>query len=157
TGTYVLFELPKGSTDTAKFVGTPLVIEVKKDKQRGAPEGPMVVKMLPLQYALMQTDQGAITMAFYYDVAPHTVDNFLTLSAEGYYDGLTFHRIIPGFVLQGGDPRGDGSGGPGYSITAEFNDRPHTEGVLSMARKGDPNEASGGMPRSEFANSAGSQ
>jgi peptidyl-prolyl cis-trans isomerase B (cyclophilin B) len=80
-------------------------------------------------------------MAFYYDVAPNTVDSFLRLSSEGYYDGLTFHRILPGFVIQGGDPKGDGSGGPGFSVGAEFNPQLHTEGVLSMARAEDPNSA----------------
>jgi peptidyl-prolyl cis-trans isomerase B (cyclophilin B) len=67
-----------------------------------------------------------------------TVDSFLHLSRTGYYDGLKFHRIIPGFMIQGGDPKGDGTGGPGYSIPHEFNDHPHLEGVLSMARAQDP-------------------
>ncbi len=98
-----------------------------------------------------------MTIAFFYDVAPNTTANFVDLASAGYYDGLTFHRIVPGFVIQTGDPRGDGSGGPGYSIDAEFSDRPHEAGVLSMARSGDPNEASGAPPRAEFANSAGSQ
>jgi cyclophilin family peptidyl-prolyl cis-trans isomerase len=87
----------------------------------------------------MTTEQGPITYVFYCDVAPLTVESFLNLSRTGYYDGLTFHRIVPGFVIQGGDPKGDGTGGPGYSIPAEFNDRPHLEGVLSMARSNDPN------------------
>ena len=89
----------------------------------------------------MTTKQGPMTMAFYYDVAPHTVENFLDLAEHGYYDGLTFHRIVPGFVIQGGDPRGDGTGGPGYQIPAEFNERQHEAGVLSMARSNDPDSA----------------
>ena len=89
----------------------------------------------------MTTAAGPMTMDFYYDSAPNTVDSFLRLSAEGYYDGLTFHRIVPGFVIQGGDPKGDGTGGPGFSVGAEFNDRQHLEGVLSMARASDPNSA----------------
>lgn len=140
-GTYVLYAVPQGKTSHQDFVGTPLVIQVRQDSRRGAPPGAMVIKVEPLRYAVMKTESGEITMAFYYDVAPHTVANFLNLAAEGYYNGLTFHRIIPQFVIQGGDPRGDGSGGPGYSIDAEFNDRPHEEGVLSMARSGDPNSA----------------
>ena len=96
-------------------------------------------------------------MVFYYDVVPNTAENFLRLSEEGFYDGLTFHRIVPGFVIQGGDPRGDGTGGPGYMINAEFSTKPHKEGVLSMARSGDPGEGTGGRPRPEFANSASSQ
>ena len=66
----------------------------------------------------MTTDQGPTTFAFYYDIAPNTVDSFLRLADQGYFDGLTFHRIVPGFVLQGGDPRGDGMGGPGYQVNA---------------------------------------
>jgi peptidyl-prolyl cis-trans isomerase B (cyclophilin B) len=89
----------------------------------------------------MKTDQGSMTMVFYYDVAPVTVSSFLHLSRTGYYNGLTFHRILPNFVLQGGDPKGDGTGGPGYQVQAEFNDRPHLPGVLSMARSEDPNSA----------------
>jgi peptidyl-prolyl cis-trans isomerase B (cyclophilin B) len=98
-----------------------------------------------------------MTVALYYDVAPDTVANFINLARGGYYDNLTFHRIVPGFVIQGGDPRGDGTGNPGYRIEAEFNTRPHVKGVLSMAREGDPMERGGIMPRPEYANSAGSQ
>ena len=161
-GTYLLYLVKKGTEKDlagppAEFIGTPLVIGVRQDTRPGAPAGPMVARVEPLRYALMNTAAGPITMAFYYDVAPNTAENFLKLSQEGFYDGLTFHRIVPGFVIQGGDPRGDGTGSPGYNITAEFNLRPHKEGVLSMARSGDPNERSGAMPRPEFANSASSQ
>jgi peptidyl-prolyl cis-trans isomerase B (cyclophilin B) len=155
-GSYLLFAVPK---DAARkdFVGTPLVINVEEDRRQGATPGPMVVRVEPLVYVNMTTDAGPMTLAFYYDVAPNTVGNFLRLCGEGFYDGLSFHRIAPDFVVQGGDPRGDGTGGPGYSVQAEFNDRPHLEGVLSMARSSDPNEAGGAVPRAEFANSAGSQ
>ena len=142
-GVYVLYAKAAGGDDKTNepghFLGTPVVISVRADSRRGAPEGPMVVRVEPLRYAVMSTDFGDVTMAFYYDVAPNTVDNFLRLASGGYFDGLTFHRIVPGFVIQGGDPRGDGTGGPGYSIDAEFNDRQHREGVLSMARSQDPN------------------
>ncbi len=154
-GTYVLYAVPRGKA-MDQFIGTPLVINVREDKRRGAPPGAMVTRVQPMSYAVMETEAGPMTLAFYYDAAPNTVENFLSLAAEGYYDGLTFHRVVPGFVIQGGDPRGDGTGGPGYQIVAEFNDRPHKPGVLSMARNGDPNEA-GGVIRSEYANSAGSQ
>ena len=83
----------------------------------------------------------------YPDIAPITVNNFISLIQKNFYDGLTFHRIIPGFMIQGGDPEGIGIGGPGYSIKGEFsmngvpNDLAHTEGVLSMARAMDPNSA----------------
>jgi peptidyl-prolyl cis-trans isomerase B (cyclophilin B) len=148
-GTFVLYALAKGSSPSQAgppkdFLGTPLVIEVLPQAQQ--PTAAVVTHVLPLQYAVMKTDAGALTEVFYYDVAPHTVDNFLTLSSGGYYDGLVFHRVVPGFVIQGGDPLGGdpdpakrGSGGPGYTIIAEFNDRPHLEGVLSMARASDPN------------------
>lgn len=155
-GAYVLLAVPPGKAP-AQFVGTPLVISVRGDTRRDAPPGPMVVKVEPLCYAVMSTNQGDMTMAFYYDVAPITTNSFLSLAAGGYFDGLNFHRIIPGFVIQGGDPRGDGTGGPGYHIEAEFNSRKHEEGVLSMARQGDPVERQGLMPRAEAANSAGSQ
>ena len=146
-----------GNLAPTKFIGTPLVIDVRQDRRRGAPPGPMVVRVQPLEYAVMQTAHGPVTLGFFYDVAPHTVNNFLSLAQDGYYDGLTFHRVVPGYVIQGGDPRGDGTGGPGYMIDAEFSSRPHEEGVLSMARTGDPGEGPGVMPRPEFANSAGSQ
>lgn len=80
-------------------------------------------------------------------VAPNTVANFISLIEEGYYDGLIFHRVIPGFMIQGGDPSGNGSGGPGYSIDGEFtsngfeNNLKHERGVVSMARTGEPNSA----------------
>jgi peptidyl-prolyl cis-trans isomerase B (cyclophilin B) len=136
-GSYVLFAVPKGG-GPANFVGTPVVIEVLTDKRQG---GILVTRVEPLQYAVMTTDQGPMTMIFYYDSAPNTVESFLRLSSQGFYDGLTFHRIVPGFVIQGGDPRGDGTGGPGYSVAAEFSDRPHEEGALSMARASDPDSA----------------
>lgn len=83
----------------------------------------------------------------YPDIAPQSVGNFIALANSGFYDGLTFHRVIPGFMIQGGDPKGTGTGGPGYSIKGEFaangvkNPLKHTEGVLSMARSMMPNSA----------------
>ena len=85
-------------------------------------------------------DGGVIVLELYPDVAPQSVRNFVHLARQGFYDGLKFHRIISGFMIQGGDPRGNGSGGPGYSIKGEFrqngvpNDISHERGVLSMAR-----------------------
>jgi len=156
-GTYLLYALPKGASSINDFVGTPLVIDVRVDKRRGAPLDAMVTKIEPLSYATIATDKGEMNVAFYHDVAPNAVASFQSLAAGGYFDGLKFHRIVPGFVVQSGDPRGDGTGGPGYNLGAEFSDRPHEEGVLSMARSGDPNEGPGVPPRPEFANSAGSQ
>ncbi len=89
----------------------------------------------------INTEFGAITVELWNDVAPGHAANFLKLVDEGFYDGLTFHRIIPQFVIQGGCPRGDGTGGPGWTVKAEFNNRKHEKGVLSMARSSDPNSA----------------
>ena len=93
-------------------------------------------------------DYGTITIELYPDMAPNTVANFVNLIEEGFYDGLTFHRSVPGFVLQGGDPDGDGTGGPGYTIKGEFssngytqNTLSHTRGVISMARSRDNDSA----------------
>jgi len=82
-----------------------------------------------------------MTVELWNDVAPKHVENFLKLGREGFYDDLKFHRILPGFMIQGGCPRGDGTGGPGWSVDAEFNDREHQPGTLSMARSVDPDSA----------------
>ena len=93
-------------------------------------------------------DMGDIKAELYPDVAPITVENFVKLAGSGFYNGLTFHRIISGFMIQGGDPEGTGMGGPGYSIKGEFaangfdNPISHRRGVISMARPRDPNGAS---------------
>ncbi len=84
---------------------------------------------------------GEIKMEFYPADAPKTVENFVTLAKKGFYDGLTFHRVEPGFVAQGGDPKGDGTGGPGYMIKAEFNKQKHLRGTLAMARSQNPDSA----------------
>ena len=92
-------------------------------------------------------NHGDIVLRLRKDIAPETVENFRKLVSEKFYDGLTFHRVIPGFMIQGGDPDGTGMGGPGYEIRGEFthngfqNDLLHTRGVLSMARTADPNSA----------------
>ena len=93
-------------------------------------------------------DFGTIEAELYPDKAPNTVNNFIELANSGFYDGLTFHRVVEGFMNQGGDPKGDGTGGPGYSIKGEFsgngyeaNDLKHTTGVLSMARAQNPDSA----------------
>ena len=93
-------------------------------------------------------DLGEIRLRFFPDKAPGHVDNFKKLTRQGFYDGTTFHRVIPRFMIQGGDPQSkddnpdnDGQGGPGYTIPAEFNDVPHGRGILSMARSSDPDSA----------------
>ena len=92
-------------------------------------------------------DYGTIELELYPEVAPNTVNNFISLANSGFYDGLTFHRVIKGFMIQGGDPDGIGTGGPGYSIAGEFtsngfaNSLKHTKGVISMARGKNPDSA----------------
>ncbi|UCE78299.1 MAG: peptidylprolyl isomerase [Nitrospiraceae bacterium] len=98
--------------------------------------------------AIIKTKQGEIELRFFPDVAPNHVDNFMELAKKGFYDGTIFHRVIPGFMIQGGDPNSKdqdrsrhGIGGPGYTVKAEFNNRSHKRGTLSMARSSDPDSA----------------
>lgn len=98
--------------------------------------------------AELKTSLGNITIEFFPDVAPNHVENFKKLARSGFYDGTTFHRVIPGFMIQGGDPNSKsddrnkhGTGGPGYTIDAEFSDTKHVRGIVSMARSSDPNSA----------------
>jgi peptidyl-prolyl cis-trans isomerase B (cyclophilin B) len=101
------------------------------------------------EVAVIKTSLGEMVVEFWPDVAPNTVENFKKLARQGFYDGTAFHRIIKGFMIQGGDPNTKeagkedehGMGHPGYRIKAEFNDRPHVRGVLSMARGGHPDSA----------------
>lgn len=91
--------------------------------------------------ALQIKDYGTVVIELYPEIAPNTVNNFISLVKSGFYDGSSFHRSVPGFMIQGGDPNGNGTGGPGYTIQGEFsangfaNDLKHTEGVVSMARR----------------------
>ena len=98
--------------------------------------------------AVLETSMGKITFELLPDVAPNHVENFKKLARSGFYDGTTFHRVIPSFMIQGGDPNSkdedrsnDGRGGPGYTIDAEFSDMKHVRGIVSMARASDPNSA----------------
>ena len=97
-------------------------------------------RMHPTAVIVMQKG-GEIRIELYPEDAPKTVESFVTLSKKGFYDGLTFHRVVPGFVAQGGDPKGDGTGGPGYMLKAEFNARKHLRGTLAMARAQSPDSA----------------
>ncbi len=106
------------------------------------------IKKMSETTAVIETKFGNISLKFFPDVAPGHVQNFIDLAKKGFYDGTTFHRVIPGFMIQGGDPnsknadkRSHGTGGPGYTIKAEFNDRPHKRGTLSMARAQNPDSA----------------
>ena len=125
-----------------------------------APRKEKSVSKSPRDYAntlaTLQTDMGDITLKFFYDKAPHHVQNFVDLAASGFYDGTMFHRVIPGFMIQGGDPNtkkpedpthpygtgGNVVDGKENRLKAEFNDTPHKRGIVSMARSSDPNSAS---------------
>ena len=105
---------------------------------KAAPKGGKTVK----QSAVITMEKGGeIAIEFFPDDAPKTVENFVTLAKKGFYNGVTFHRVEPGFVVQGGDPKGNGTGGPGYTIPAEFNKQKHVRGAVAMARTSDPNSA----------------
>jgi peptidyl-prolyl cis-trans isomerase B (cyclophilin B) len=106
------------------------------------------IKIMSMTKATIETKFGNITLKFFPDVAPGHVNNFIELAKKGFYDGTTFHRVIPGFMIQGGDPNTKnpdkgmhGMGGPGYTIKAEFNVKPHKRGTLSMARAQSPDSA----------------
>ena len=86
--------------------------------------------------ATIETHEGKIVLELNFKEAPNTVANFVDLASKGFYDGLTFHRVIPGFMIQGGDPEGKGTGGPGYTIDNEANSLKHETGVISMANRG---------------------
>ncbi len=144
----------------------PLLIETLFNPDRGLPElkraearmggpipddmkkqfSPVVTHMELAQIAVITTDKGTIKAKFAYDVAPHTIDNYISLARQNFYDNSAFHRIISGFMIQGGDayanvPGQAGMGGPGYEVMKEFSDKKHVRGVLSMARSSDPNSA----------------
>ncbi len=118
--------------------------ETKKDESK-----PVSTAADTNEVAIIKTTAGEMVVEFWTDVAPKTVENFKTLAKKGFYDGQAFHRVIKGFMIQGGDPLTKdpskegawGTGGPGYQIKAEFNDRSHKRGVLSMARSNNPDSA----------------
>ena len=106
------------------------------------------IKKMAETKAVIETKFGNIELKFFPDVAPGHVNNFIELAKKGFYDGTTSHRVIPGFMIQGGDPNSKdpdkskhGMGGPGYTIKAEFNEKPHKKGTLSMARSAHPDSA----------------
>ena len=101
-----------------------------------------VLKADQVYTALVTLEKGdTFEILFYPNIAPNHVANFVSLAKKGYYNGVTFHRVLEDFMAQGGDPTGSGSGGPGYPIPAEFSDIPHVRGSVSMARTADPNSA----------------
>jgi cyclophilin family peptidyl-prolyl cis-trans isomerase len=124
--------------------GTDKKMTQDKPKQT---ENPLAAKRAPIRnkankFVTLETSMGKLTLELYHDVAPGHADSFLALTHKGFYNGTKFHRIIDNFMIQGGDPLGNGTGGAGYNLKAEFSDLPHEEGTLSMARAQDPNSAS---------------
>ncbi|MCU0494719.1 MAG: peptidylprolyl isomerase [Chloroflexaceae bacterium] len=103
----------------------------------------MTIDPTKTYHAQIETPRGTIKAELYPSVAPQTVNSFVFLAREGFYDGLTWHRVIKDFMAQGGDPTGTGTGGPGYNVPGEFSDKLlfDTPGVLAMARAADPNSA----------------
>ena len=95
----------------------------------------------PGSHVLIETDRGKLTIELFPDVAPKTAARFTELVKKGFYNGLTFHRVVPKFLIQGGDPSGDGTGGSGQAIPAEFNEKKHKAGTVGMARTKDPDSA----------------
>jgi peptidyl-prolyl cis-trans isomerase B (cyclophilin B) len=126
------------------FVAAPARSEDKKEEKKDT-----AAMSEPKEVAVIKTSEGEMVAEFWPDVAPKTVENFKKLAKSGFYDGTAFHRVIKGFMIQGGDPltkdeskKGRwGTGDPGYKIDAEFNKKSHERGVLSMARSQDPNSA----------------
>lgn len=126
-------------------VATPVRGQEKKEE----PKKDTATMSEPKEVAVIKTTEGEMVAEFWPDVAPKTVENFKKLAKSGFYDGTAFHRIIKGFMIQGGDPLTKdeskqsrwGTGDPGYKIDAEFNKKSHERGVLSMARSADPNSA----------------
>jgi cyclophilin family peptidyl-prolyl cis-trans isomerase len=127
----------------ALALGIATVAQAAEKKERKHYDKPPEMKIDPAKtyVATIETTLGTIVAELNPKIAPKTVNSFVFLSKEGFYDGVIFHRVIPGFMIQGGDPDGNGTGGPGYSVPAEFNETKHVRGVLSMARSADPNSA----------------
>jgi cyclophilin family peptidyl-prolyl cis-trans isomerase len=117
-----------------KKPATPEVREITDMKTDAVAPGKKLI-------ATVETNKGTFSFELFPEDAPATVQNFVKLAREGFYDGTIFHRVVPGFVIQGGDPTGTGTGGPGYTIKAEFNARKHVAGTVAMARSADPNSA----------------
>src|SRR5688500_8885589 len=120
------------------FAAAPAFAQEKKTWDR---EPEMKIDVNKVYVARMETTEGTIVIELYPKQAPRHVNSFIFLAKEGFYNGVIFHRVIPNFMIQGGDPTGTGTGGPGYSLKAEFNDTKHTRGVLSAARSQSPDSA----------------
>ncbi len=141
----------KGSPPVSQRVveGSDETLAASSKAESAASEAPPAMTMPDPELAVIKTAHGEMTLEFWPDVAPNTVANFKKLAKQGFYNATAFHRIVKGFMIQGGDPNTKnpamaqkfGQGGPGYMIKAEFNNRKHVRGVLSMARSSNPDSA----------------
>ncbi len=143
TRTEKLAAMQMGEACGLRLCNAPFMPEQNEpaDARRRAPAGDESasgVEAARNSRAHISTGKGEIVFEFFPDDAPRHCAAFINLAKSGFYDGLKFHRVEPGFVVQGGDPAGDGTGGPGYTLKAEFNDRPHVRGTVAMARAGHP-------------------
>jgi peptidyl-prolyl cis-trans isomerase B (cyclophilin B) len=138
-------------TTFALMLALALPLAAAAQAAKGKGKGTKVPRDYANTIATLQTDMGDIQIKFVYDKAPKHVENFVDLAAKGFYDGTLFHRVIPGFMIQGGDPNTKkpedpshpyGTGGSDTKLKAEFNDTSHKRGIVSMARSSDPNSAS---------------
>jgi peptidylprolyl isomerase/peptidyl-prolyl cis-trans isomerase B (cyclophilin B) len=130
--------------ETAAMIGaspTPTTVESPMPTSNSQPDLTVDANGLSKSTVTIKTEVGSIKFKFYPKDAPETVSRMIELIQQGFYNGLTFHRVEPGFVIQGGDPLGNGSGGSGKKLRAEFNARKHIEGTVAMARAQDPNSA----------------
>ena len=133
----------------SSFFGLALALVCAQPSALAADATNQTAKAGDPEVAVMNTTEGTMVIQFWTDAAPKTIANFKKLAKAGFYDGTCFHRVIKGFMIQGGDPNTKdpakedswGQGGPGYAIDAEFNDHSHARGVISMARTSDPNSA----------------
>jgi len=126
---------------TATPGGTPSPEATIANRYPGPPA--MTIDTNKTYAAIIHTDKGDVRVELFAKEAPQTVNNFVFLARDGFYDGLTFHRVIPGFVAQAGDPEGTGSGGPGYTIPDEQSGKPFVAGTLGMAKRGDQADSAG--------------
>jgi len=118
-----------------------LLAAVLAGPARAQEAAPAPAPAVPGPVITIETERGTITIETFPDAAPRTVARISQLAREGFYDGVTFHRVVPGFVVQGGDPTGTGRGGSGQTLKAEFKDRKHVPGTVAMARAADPDSA----------------
>lgn len=129
----------KSKTEAALDIAS---TESKSDITESVPEVKFPIRDSSNTFVTIQTDYGNMIIELYHDVAPQHADSFAARTKDGFYTGTIFHRIVPNFMIQGGDPTGTGSGNAGYFLKEEFSSLPHQDGTLSMARGNDPNSAS---------------